>query len=335
MSDTPNIPRSSGMLPLDLSRAASTRAPTIPTTKFIRPCMSIEAESREYDGMPTIALRYSALTDELPLAGAAAMHCLANGELAITAYLRAKAPWHEPVIALLDEQWRLQLWLGKPWISFRPLLLTGRPGCGKSNLARMIAEKAAVGHSSLSLAGVPDSTTIEGTPRGFSTTTPSFPALIMSQHRTANPIALIEEIDKAGSSAQHDDPVAALMMMIEPGTARQFWDRCLLAPVDVSHVNWIFTSNTLEGLSPAMRSRLDIVAVEGPAPEHFPILLRNLLHEIARQWGLSPWQLPDLAPGAEELLSQRFGKHRSVRRLEREFRAAMAAGVSAAPRLRH
>jgi hypothetical protein len=335
MSDPHNMPRFGGGLPLDLNLAAASLTPTIPTTEFIRPCERIEPDSKEYEGMPTIALRYSALTHELPLAGAGAMHCLADGELAITAYLRAKAPWYEPVIDLLDEQWRLQLWLGRPWITFRPLLMIGRPGVGKSHLARMIAEKAGVGHASLSLAGVADSTTIEGTPRGFSTAMPSFPALIMSQHRTANPIALIEEIDKAGASARHGDPVAALMTMIEPGTARQFWDRCLLAPVDVSYVNWICTANTLEGLSPALRSRLDIVQVEGPQPEHFPILLGNLLHEIARQWGLSPWQLPDLAPEAEELLSLRFGKHRSVRRLDRELRAAMAAGISAAPRLRH
>jgi hypothetical protein len=187
MSDTSNLPCSGGMLSLDLSLVASTVAATIPTTEFIRPCLNIEAETKEYEGMPTIALRYSALTDELPLAGAGAMHCVANGELAITAYLRAKAPWHEPVIALLDEQWRLQLWLGRPWISFRPLLLLGPPGCGKSHLARMIAEKAAVGSSALSLAGVADSTTVEGTPRGFTSTMPSFPALIMSQHRTDRP----------------------------------------------------------------------------------------------------------------------------------------------------
>lgn len=109
---------------------------------------------------------------------------------------------------------------------------------------------------------------------------PCFPALTKAQRRTANPIAVIEEIDKA--NARHGDPVAALMTMIEPGTARQFWDRCLLAPLDVSQINWIFTANSLEGLSPPFLSRLDIMRVEGPAHEHFLILLVNfLLDEIA------------------------------------------------------
>ena len=333
MFDTHNIPRSGGVLPLDLSKVESTPAPMIPTTEYIRPCQHIEPETKEFVGFPTIADRFAALTSELPLAGAAAMKPLANGELDITNHLRARAPWYVTAIDLLDQQWRLQLWLGRPWIAFRPLLLVGPPGCGKSHLARMIAERSGVGHSILSLAGVADSTTVEGTPRGSTNTMPCFPALTMAQHGTVNPIVVVEELDKAGVSARHGDPVTALLTLLEPGTAKQYWDRCLLAPVDVSHVNWILTANSLDGLAAPLRSRLDIVHVDGPASEHFDILLANLLDEIAGKWGMPHALLPDLAPEAEELLCHRFAQHRSVRRLERELRAAIAAGIAAAPRL--
>ncbi len=332
MSDQPNLPDFGGPLALDLASVETAPLPTIPTTEFIRPCQRIEPETKEFPGFPTIADRFAALTAKLPLAGATAMKPLANGQLAITAHLRARAPWYGEVTDLLDQQWRLQLWLGRPWIAFRPLLLVGPPGRGKSHLARMIAEQAGLGHSILSLAGVADSTTVEGTPRGFTNTLPCFPALTMTQHGTANPIVLIEEVDKAGSSARHGDPVAALLTLIEPGTAKQYWDRCLLAAVDLSHVNWILTANRLDCISAPLQSRLDIINVEGPAPKHFNILLANLLDAIAGQWGLAPTQLPFLAPEAEDLLRHRFTGHRSVRRLERELRAAMAAGISAAPR---
>lgn len=218
----------------------------MPTTEFVRPCERIERETKEFDGAPTIAERFAALTTDLSLAGAAAMRTVANGQLAMTAHLRAQAPWYADAIALLDQQWRLQLWLGRPWIRFRPLLLVGPPGCGKSHLGRMIAQRAGTGYSILSLAGVADSTSVEGTPRGFTNTTPCFPALAMVQHLTANPIVVIEEVDKAGVGSRHGDPVASLLTLTEPGTARLYWDRCLMAPCDLSHVNWIMTANSLD-----------------------------------------------------------------------------------------
>lgn len=304
----------------------------IPTTEFVQPCKRIEPDSKEFEGLPTIAGRFEMLTTDLPLAGADAMKPLSTGELAITAYLRARAPWYAPVIELLDQQWRLQLWLARPWISFRPLLLVGPPGCGKSFLARMIAERASVGHSILSFAGVADSTTVEGTARGYSSTMPCFPALTMAQHLTANPVLVIDEVDKSSSGSKNGDPQTALLTLIEPGTARHYWDRCLMAPIDISHVNWILTANSIEGLSAPLRSRMDIVHMDGPLPEHFDILLFNLIEEIARHWGVPQALLPHLAPEAESVLRKRFSKHRSVRRLNRELHSAMSAGIYATPR---
>lgn len=328
MSDYDELPDLSGTRPLDLQQAPK-KLSLIPTTKFVRPCECIEAEAKERDFMPTIATRFAVLTTDLPLAGADVMKPVGNGDLAITAYLRARAPWYEPVISLLDQQWRLQLWLGRPWISFRPLLLVGPAGCGKSHLAWMIADRAGTGASVLSLGGVADGTTIEGTPRGYTSTMPCFPALSMAQHSTANPIVVIEELDKATSTSQNGDPVAALLTQIEPRTARQYWDRCLAAPINLGYVNWIFTANSLVGLSAPLLSRMDIVRVTGPSIDHFGVLLDNLMHQVADEWGVSLAVLPHLEDEAEELLRRRFGKHRSVRRLERELRASIAAGVEA------
>jgi hypothetical protein len=332
MSNYDELPDLDGPLPLDLQQVPKPTW-TIPTTKFIRPCAAIEPETREFEGMTTVATRFAVLTTELPLAGAQAMKPLSNGELAITAHLRASAPWYEPAISLLDQQWRVQLWLRRPWINFRPIMLLGPPGCGKSHFARLIAERARSGSSVLSLAGVADSVSIEGTPRGYTTTMPCFPALTMAQHSTANPIVVIEEIYKATSSSRNGNPVAALLTQIEPGTARQYWDRCLAASINLSHVNWIFTSNSLEGLSAPLLSRMDIVRVTGPSTDHFDVMLDNLMNQVADEWGASLAALPHLEDEAEELLRIRFGRHRSVRRLERELRAAISAGIQVTTRL--
>ena len=150
MSEPDTLPDVSRPSPYDLVGIELKLRPSIPTTEFVQPCKRIEPDTKEFEGVPTLADRFAALTSPLPLAGAAAMKTLASGELAITAYLRARAPWYEAAIDLLDQQWRLQLWLGKPWIRFRPLLLVGAPGCGKSHLARIIAARAGCGHSILS-----------------------------------------------------------------------------------------------------------------------------------------------------------------------------------------
>ncbi len=299
----------------------------IPTTRYVLPCNGIPPDTKEFEGVVSIAERYAKLATPLPLAGAAALQPLRNGSLAVTACLQREAPWMSYVIDLLDEQFRLGLWAGRPWIAHRPILLVGPPGAGKSHFARLLADAAGTGFTLLSMAGVFDAASIDATPRTFIQPLPCLPALAMHQARTANPIVVVDELEKAGRSERHGNPLAALLTLIEPSTAAAFYDRCLLAHIDVSHVNWIMTANSIESLSPALRSRCDIVTVPGPGPEHFDELLRTLLRDIARRWRIPPASMPSLEPRAEELLRARFARSRSARQLGRELRAALAAGV--------
>lgn len=303
------------------------RRSRIPTTRYILPCAEIPPETKEFDGLVSIAERYARLTEPLPLAGAEALRPLADGTRAITAYLQAEAPWMAEAIELLDEQLRAGLWAGRPWIAHRPLLLVGGPGAGKSHFARLVASFSRIGFTMLSMAGVFDAASIDATPRTFIQPLPCLPALAMHQAGTANPLVIVDELEKGGRSQRHGDPLAALLALLEPSSAGAFYDRCLLTHIDVSHVNWIMTANSIDTLAPPLRSRLDIVHVRGPGPEHFDGLLAKLLREIARRWGVPVSALPELDRQAEGLLRARFARSRSVRQLGRELQGALAAGL--------
>lgn len=313
--------------------AGATKSYDMPTTAYVRPCERIEPEAYQDGlGFNTIAARYAKLTDELPLRGASAMHRLpASSELSMVAELRARAPWFEPAIAIVERQLELQLLRGNPWLAFRPMLLLGPPGVGKSWFARTVAELSGAGIGTADLAGSYGDGLIAGNPRGYIQNQPCFPAVVMNQTATANPVCIVEEVDKAGGSERTGDPLAALLNLIEPGSATAYYDKCLLAPVDVSHVNWILTANTLGRLTPPLLSRLDVVEIAPPTKDMFEGVIEQLTRSLCAGWGVSPSSLV-LPAKAINTLRRDFGRRRSVRRLSMILQAIAPHCLVAATR---
>lgn len=304
----------------------------IPTTAFLQPCAQIQEEGIQLEGVQTLDKRWSALSRNLPLRGVEALARTRSGELAGIARLRAELPWLKELIDWLAGELERQLWAGRPWLQFAPVLLVGPPGCGKSHFARAVGRAAAVPLFGLDMSATDDARTLAGTARGWTNAQPCFPAVSMAQAGCANPILVLDELEKSGGSGRNGDPKRALLNMVEPVTARAYYDVCLLAEVDISHVNWICTANQPALIAPLL-SRLKLLEVRGPGPEHYETVLGSIYRDLAAEWRVGIDRMPDLPGAAHKLLRKLLASDRSVRRMAAHVRRLVA--LSAGPPQTH
>lgn len=270
---------------------------------------------------PALRVRYKSLWHALPLAG---------GELSpdrIETALTDEFPWMVGAAKQIVDDLQLMHFAGKPWLHFRPLMLVGPPGVGKTRLAQRLALMAGTGFAEINAGGSSDNRMLAGTARGWASAQPSLPLITMNRCRTANPVIIVDEIDKTRPSGNNGDMRATLLSMLEPETAKNWFDECLLASCDLSQVSWLLTANTLDGIPAPLLSRLRIVTVTEPTVEHFDALLQGILSDLASEMGLPFGLLPALDEAVEERLRDCFSKGLSVRKLKAAVQSAIAAVI--------
>jgi ATP-dependent Lon protease len=111
-----------------------------------------------------------------------------------------------------------------------------------------------------------------------------FEALVDGQY--ANPVMVIDEIDKAGADAQYD-PLGALYNLLEHDTAHAFVDEFAEVPIDASQVIWITTANDVRGIPEPILNRMNVFEVDAPSPEAARQIARQLYASIRTEhdWG--------------------------------------------------
>ena len=282
--------------------------------------------SRLTDNRTVLARRYDALKTRLPLAAVPPREATDRA----LATLATEMPNFAAVIERVGDELALGRRLG-PHATLRlpPFLLVGPPGIGKTRVARQLANSLGLAFASLALAGASDNRELAGTARGWSSAHPAWPVEQLAHLRSANPMLLVDEIDKAGGSDQNGRPAATLLAMLEPTTAAVYQDECLGGPIDLSHINWILSANSANDLPAALMSRLIVLTVTAPEPDQVGRLLDSMAHDLAREHGLTdPRLLPVLSQDAQDQLHTGYRAHRDPRRL----RAALGKSLAAAAR---
>lgn len=198
------------------------------------------------------------------------------------AQLRRDCPWMEPVIRVLERQIEGML-LGWSGFQLSPLLLVGPPGAGKSWFVHHLGELFELPVIVINAAGSADNMALKGAARGWGSERPGMLVQFIAKNRAANPLVVVDEIDKVAEGRQNGNILDTLHQLLEPENARQWRDEFLLGHCDLSRVNWIATANGIAHLPPSLLSRFQVIEVPAPGKEHRPQMLHSVLRQIARE----------------------------------------------------
>lgn len=219
---------------------------------------------------------------------------------------------------------------GEP-LRMQPLLLIGPPGTGKSRLVRRLAEMTHSYVYRFDAASSMDGM-FGGTPKGWSSAQPSVPARAILASQQANPIVMVDEIEKAATSTYNGNLWSSMTPFLERETASRYRDSGIDAQIDLSNVNFIATANDLGPLPGPLRDRFRIIRVLSPTLDHLPSLASQVMSDLAMDDEFRENDEP-LAPDELAVIGRAWAKEKfSLRKLKRLVEATLETRDSCAMR---
>jgi hypothetical protein len=217
----------------------------------------------------------------------------------------------------------------RPWIYLRPLLIDGPPGAGKTRLVRAIAEALSVGlyrvDAASNLGGG-----FGGLERRWYSSEPCVPLMAIARYRIANPVVLVDELDKAPTRTEYGRMWSAILPFLEPEQASRYPDPCFQTDLDLSHVTIIGTANHVWQLPSPLVDRLQTITLPLPSAKHIDALVPSILADIAAERRL-PAQWFEPLDGLERMVLRRRWRGGSLRKLRRLVEGVLRARERRSP----
>jgi ATP-dependent Lon protease len=175
---------------------------------------------------------------------------------------------------------------GAAGFNVMPILLLGGPGVGKTHFAKRLAKVMQTECELISMNALTAGFVITGSSASWRGAKCGKVAERLVRGQFANPVVVLDEVEKASGSSQ-SDPLAALYQLLEPETSRAFRDEFIDVDIDASQIFWVLTANSTEGIPSPLLNRMAVYEVPAPTPEQAAGIAQRiytgLLHELNLQ----------------------------------------------------
>ena len=206
------------------------------------------------------------------------------------------------------------------------ILLQGPPGVGKTSIGRSVATSLGREFYRFSLGGMRDEAEIKGHRRTYIGAMPGKFVQAIKTCKTANPVIMLDEIDKIGASF-HGDPASALLEVLDPEQNKDFLDHYLDVRFDLSKILFICTANQLDTIPAPLMDRMEVIQLPGYIlEEKVEIAKRHLIPKQLKQHGLTTKQI-SLPKAVIAAIVDGYAREAGVRGLENSVKKILRKSV--------